>query len=187
MKKIILLSLMTVAVIGSFNSCKRKNKTTLKDIVYPITKNKLLKDSIAPFPISIKDYPLEDTFATKVEETLSPLGMNKDQIKKITPNFFEAYIDNSNSQTLDFIDDSIKVYVDAYGGNNPRLVAYKYGIKTGEKKVTFTVVDTDVKEYFNNQYMKFILKFNTKPNQGMQANTNFITSIKFIITAEIPN
>lgn len=183
MKKVIILSFMAVVAIASLNSCKKKYVN--KDIEYPITKNKLLVDAIPAMAWSLP-VELKDTFATKVEETLSPLGMTKDQIVKITPKSFEAYIDNTNSQTLDFIDDSVKVYVDSYGGTNPILVAYKYGIKPGEKKINFTVVNTDVKDLFNNPYMQFILKFNTKPNQGMQANTNFITSINFIITAKIP-
>jgi hypothetical protein len=97
-----------------------------------------------------------------------------------------ATIDNANAQTLDFIDDSVKVYVDAYNGTNPRLVATKYGILPGAKSIDFTIIDSDIKDYFNSEYMQFTLKFNSKINQGMLANTTFITNIKFKITAKKP-
>ncbi len=195
MKKVILLTLLFVVSITILNSCKKKStasttttnpNSNLLDIDVPYTKSKTITDAIPAFAVSLP-VELKDTFATKVDETLSSYpGITKSSITKITPLLMNATIDNANSQTLDFVDDSVKVYVDAYNGTNPRLVATKYGILPGAKSIDFTVIDTDIKDYFNNEYMQFSLKFFTKPNQGMQANTTFITNIKFKITAQKP-
>jgi hypothetical protein len=196
MKKVIILSLLFVVSMTIFNSCKKKSTASssntnpnadLLDIEVPYTKAKTLPDSIAAMQWSLP-IELNDTFATKVDEYLATYGagITKDKIVKIAPLSMNATIDNANAQTLDFIDDSVKVYVDAYNGTNPRLVAVKYGILPGAKSIDFTVIDSDIKDYFNSEYMEFTLKFNSKINQGMLANTTFITNIKFKITAKKP-
>jgi hypothetical protein len=196
MKKAIILSLLFVVSITIFNSCKKKSTASssntnpnadLIDIDVPYTKAKTITDAIPALTFSI-EFPLIDTFATKVDEYLATYGagITKDKIVKIAPLSMNATIDNANAQTLDFIDDSVKVYVDAYNGTNPRLVATKYGILPGAKSIDFTIIDSDIKDYFNSEYMQFTLKFNSKINQGMLANTTFITNIKFKITAKKP-
>jgi len=196
MKKAIILSLLFVVSMTIFNSCKKKSTASssntnpnadLLDIEVPYTKLKTITGAIPALTISV-EVPLTDTFATKVDEYLATYGagITKDKIVKIAPLSMNATIDNATAQTLDFIDDSVKVYVDAYNGTNPRLVAVKYGILPGAKSIDFTIIDSDIKDYFNNQYMQFTLKFYSKINQGMLANTTFITNIKFKITAKKP-
>ena len=196
MKKAIILSLLFVVSMTIFNSCKKKSTASssntnpnadLLDIEVPYTKLKTITGAIPALSSSV-ELKLTDTFATKVDEYLATYGagITKDKIVKIAPLSMNATIDNANAQTLDFIDDSVKVYVDAYNGTNPRLVAVKYGILPGAKSIDFTIIDSDIKDYFNSEYMEFTLKFNSKINQGMLANTTFITNIKFKITAKKP-
>jgi hypothetical protein len=196
MKKAIILSLLFVVSMTIFNSCKKKSTASssntnpnadLLDIEVPYTKLKTITGAIPALTSSV-EFPLTDTFATKVDEYLATYGagITKDKIVKIAPLSMNVTIDNATAQTLDFVDDSVKVYVDAYNGTNPRLVAVKYGILPGAKSIDFTIIDSDIKDYFNNQYMQFTLKFNSKINQGMLANTTFISNIKFKITAKKP-
>jgi hypothetical protein len=171
----------------TFTACKKKSSGgttgggTGNDITVeiPYTKTKTL-DTIPPLPFSVP-FNITDTFATKSDEYLSLYGFTKEKVKRISPVSMNVIIDNANTQTLDFIDDSVKIYVDAYNGTNPTLVAYKYGILPGAKSIDFTIVDTDIKDYFNQQYMQVTLQFNTKPLQAMQKNTNFISNFKFKI------
>jgi|LakMenEpi03Aug12_release.lakeMendotaPanAssembly.Ray.scaffolds.fasta_scaffold01835_32 hypothetical protein len=196
MKKILQFSFIACIFILAASACKKKStantntnttNTQYIDVEIPYTKSKTITDAIPSLAFSMP-IDLKDTFATKVDEYLTTYapGVKKEDIVKITPMMMNTSIDNTNTQNLDFVDDSVKVYVDAYNGTNPRLVAYKYGILPGATSIDFTVVDTDVKDYFNNQFMQFSLKFNTKANQGMLANTTFITNIKFKITAKKP-
>ncbi len=196
MKKIILFSFASFALALTFSSCKHKSTSTVTNntekgtTLVPIeyTKIKTLTDSIPSFTISLP-VPLTDTFATKVDEMLATYapGVTKTDIIYIQPRTMRVTIDNTTAQTLDFVDDSVKVYVGAYGGTDSVLVATKYGILPGAKVIDFNVDQTkDIKDLFYNPYMKFTLKFNTKPYQGMLANTTFVTAIKFEIKAYTP-
>lgn len=187
MKRILSVCLIAAALMN-VTSCKKKsnggnggNGGNSNDITVevPYTKSKTL-DSIPPLPISIP-VNITDTFATKSDEYLTLYGFKKENVKRITPVSMNVIIDNATAQTLDFIDDSVKIYVDAYNGTSPTLVAYKYGIPAGAKTIDFTIVDTDIKDYFNAAYMQVTLQFNTKAGQGMLANTNFISNFKFKI------
>jgi hypothetical protein len=176
-------------------SCKKKSTgggggggggSTKDDIVVeiPYTKTKVL-DSIPPLPLSLP-VDITDTFATRSDEYLGLYGFTKDKVKRVSPMSMNVAIDNLNTQTLDFVDDSVKIFVDAYNGTNPTLVAYAKGIPLGAKSINFTIVDTDIKDYFNSDYMQVSLKFNTRPGQGMQQGTNFISNFKFKIVAAAP-
>jgi len=179
------------ATLMNVTSCKKKSTggggggtTSDISVEVPYTKSKTLPE-IPAFPISLP-VDITDTFATKSDEYLSLYGFKKENVKRISPLSMNVIIDNASTQTLDFIDDSVKIYVDAYNGSNPTLVAYKYNIPAGSKSITFDIIDTDIKDYFNQAYMQVTLKFNTKPNQGMLANTNFISNFKFKIVGK-PN
>ncbi|QLH44913.1 MAG: hypothetical protein HWD58_04445 [Bacteroidota bacterium] len=88
----------------------------------PYTKSVTLPE-VPALPLSL---PFEhtDTFATLVDEFISPYGFTKADILSVTPVSMNVTIDNSSPQTFNFVDDSAKVYVDAYNGTNPTLVAY---------------------------------------------------------------
>ena len=185
MKKLLSVCLMA-ATLMNVTSCKKKSNGgngggNSSDITVevPYTKSKTLPE-IPAFPVSLP-IDITDTFATKSDEYLTAYGFKKENVKRISPVSMNVMIDNATAQTLDFIDDSVKIYVDAYNGTNPTLVAYKYGIPAGAKSITFDIIDTDIKDYFNQAYMQVSLKFNTKANQGMLANTNFISNFKFKI------
>lgn len=188
MKQTLSIVLMLVLVVN-LSSCHKKSSGTgnngngtSNDITteVPYTKTKTL-DTLPPLPVSLPII-LTDTFATKSDEYLTTYGFTKDRVKKIWATYMNVYIDNSNTQTFDFVDDSVKIYVKAYNGTDSTLVAYKYGILPGAKTMDFTMIDTDLKNYFNSQYMQVTMTFNTKPNQAMKANTNFVSNFKFKIT-----
>ncbi|HAD34166.1 MAG TPA: hypothetical protein DCF44_06670 [Chitinophagaceae bacterium] len=183
--------ILFVLVIGAF-SCKKKSTTTppstnSENIVVdiPYTKSKTLTDAIPALPLSVP-VNITDTFATLVDQYITPYGFTKNDIISVTPVMMNVVIDNNTSQTLNFADDSVKVFVDAYGGSNPLLVAYKKGIPLNAKSVDMDIENKDFKDYFNNEYMQVTLNFNTRLNEAMAANTTFITNFKFRITAKKP-
>lgn len=201
MKNTILFATLILSSLLFATSCKKKstatttnnnNNTETIEVEVPITKTKTMPDSISNGPIAIP-YPglglLKDTFATKVDEMLAtygPAGLTKDKIIKIEPMMFEAVIDNTTSQNFDFIDDSVYVYIDKYQGTNPIKVAYAKGIAKGSKQISFTVINTDLKDLFYNDYLEFNLQFGTPAYSVLKANSVFITSLKFKITAYKP-
>lgn len=184
-KNTVILCLM----VWVFLSACGKKSTDRKTVTIPITfsKTKVLTTAIPAMPWSI-EIPITDTFATKVDEYLSLYapGVSRADIVSIKPKSFSVYIDNSTAQNFDFVDDSIKVFVDKYGGSDSILVSKKYGVPLSTKSITFDVVEKDIKDLFYSDYMKFILLFNSRPNQGMMANSSFVTNVGFEIVAYEP-
>lgn len=200
MKNFLQITAVALLLLSTISACKKKstgsvtNTTTTNteyiEVTIPYTKSKTLTDSIPGFPFSTAMPAMKDTFATKVDEMLATYAptIKKEDIVSIKPGMMKVVIDNSTNQTLDFVNDSVNVFVDAYNANpaNPRLVAFKKGIPLGAKEINFSVVDTDVKDYFYNEFMEFSLNFNNRPNEGMAANTTFIVSLEFKIKAKKP-
>lgn len=189
MKQTLRFTLLGLLLIGSISACKKKStstppSTSSNNVVVdiPYTKSVTLPE-VPALPLSL---PFEhtDTFATLVDEFISPYGFTKADILSVTPVSMNVTIDNSSPQTFNFVDDSAKVYVDAYNGTNPTLVAYVKNIPLNAKSIDFTVVNTDFKDYFNSEYMQVTLKCNTRANEGMANNSTFITNFKFRITAK---
>lgn len=187
MKRMLLLLLGAAMMIGSLDSCKKKRKPNLT-IPFPYTKSKTLPAIDTPFNVISLPIEMTDTFATKVDEFLSIYGQGttRSQIVSLTPDYMEVLVDAGTSQTFNFVDDSVKVFVDAYNGTNPILVAYKKGIPANSTKIAFDIIRTDIKELFNNPYMQVTLKFNTKPNEKILAGSMFTTNFGFAITVD-PN
>lgn len=203
MKRLSLLLLLVTLTCLGFNSCKKKstgggdnnnnnnnNNTETIDVDVPITKTETITDSVPTLPVPIF-YPgipglMSDTFATNVDQmllTYAPPGITKDKIVKIVPKSFSVYIDNTTDQNFDFIDDSVHIFIDKYGGTSPVMVAKANGIAKGTKSLEFNVIPTDIKDLFYNDFLEFSLRFGIPANSTLKKNSVFVTNIKFTITA----
>lgn len=89
----------------------------------------------------------QGAFETKTQATLDSKGINKDDVSYIKCKTLSVSITNNPNQKLDFMD-SIKVFVDQVGGNNPILLGYKYNYPTGLRTLDLDMTDVDVKDIF---------------------------------------
>ncbi|HOZ52788.1 MAG TPA: hypothetical protein PLU17_13070 [Chitinophagaceae bacterium] len=189
MKRIISVLLVSTAFVISFSCCKKKT-TSKSDIVVdiPYSKAKVLPAIDSPFNIISLPIEITDSFATKVDEYLNTYagGISKSKIKSLKPLSMNVQVDPGTAQTLNFVDDSVKIYVDKYGGTTPILVAYKKGIPNNAKSIDFDIISTDIKDLFYEPYMQVTLKFNTKAGEKVLAGANFISNFAFRIVAD-PN
>jgi hypothetical protein len=194
MKQIAVPFLLAIGVLFSISSCKKKGtdnggggngSANDIDVTVPYTKSAVLPAIDSPF--NLVSLPIEkaDTFATKVDEMLNLYagGISKSKIKTLTAKTMNVIVDGGTGQTFDFVDDSVKVYVDSFGGTNPILVAYKYGIPKGATSIDFNVVNTDIKNLFYAPFMQVTMKFNTVPHEKVLAGSNFVTNFSFRIIA----
>ncbi|MBK7586866.1 MAG: hypothetical protein IPI22_00245 [Bacteroidetes bacterium] len=198
MNKLLSLTALCLIIAISFTCCKKKSTTTNNgngnDIVVNIDRSDTttLPSAIPPLPGSL-DFsatPMQiDTFATKVDEYISPYGFTKNDIIKVNLVKLNMIIENAPGQTFNFVKDSLislKVYVDSFGGTAPKLVAQKVSIPAGSTSVEFDVMPDDIKDYFRADYMKILVAFRTQEYEGLAANAKFRVNYTFRVTAKQP-
>lgn len=197
MKKI--LSILSIAVILiQISSCKKTTKgggTTKKNIiVVDIDRSDTTSLPTAipalPFSVDLSNPPMQiDTFATKVDEYITPYGFTKAQITKVNLKSLSIVLENSPGQTFNFIKDtltSITVYVDSFSGTTPIPVALLQSRPANATSIQLSVNQTDIKDYFRSDYMKLLVGFRTQENEAMNASTKFRVNYTFTVTAD-PN
>lgn len=201
MNKIISLATICLIIAISFSCCKKKTTGgsggsggTNNSIDVPIDRSDTttLPAAISPLPFSLdfSTSPMQiDTFATKVDEYISPYGFTKDDILKVNLTKLNMVIENAPGQTFNFIKDtliSLKIYVDSFGGNTPKLVAQKVNIPVNSTSLEFDVLQEDIKDYFRAEYMKIMVAFRTQENEGLAGNAKFRVNYSFVVTAKKP-
>ncbi|MBP6624752.1 MAG: hypothetical protein KA198_06250 [Chitinophagaceae bacterium] len=204
MLKVKLVGLALLILSIGFSSCGKKGSgnngggggggNSGSTVEVPISRSDTtsLPTSIAPLPFSIdlSTTPLQiDTFATKVDEYITPYGFKKSDITKVEVTSLNIVLENSPGQTFNFIKDtltSIRVYVDSFNGSAPLQVAFKQSITPGSTSITLNVDPVDIKNYFNADYMKLLVGFRTQENEGLNAATKFRVNYGFKVTAIMP-
>ncbi|MEN9338787.1 MAG: hypothetical protein RIQ62_99 [Bacteroidota bacterium] len=195
MKQIAVPFLLAIGVLFSISSCKKKGSDGGKKdiIVVDIDRSDTtsLADSIGALAFSIPfDPPMKlDTFATKVDEYITPYGFNKGQITKVNLKSLSIVIENSPSQTFNFIKDTLvplTIYVDSFTGTTPKPVAFLYSRPASVKTLNLTVDGTDIKDYFRSEFMQLLVGFRTQENEPVYKNTKFRVNYTFTVTAD-PN
>jgi hypothetical protein len=213
MKKIIFLAMTGLVLAASISSCKKNGSDNSNNnnnngggsgstIEVPISRSDTtsLTMAIPASPISLNFMDpgglpggpqLIDTFATKVDEYITPYGFAKKDITKVNVTSMNIVIENSPSQYFNFVKNmdpavSIKVFVDSFNGTSPKLVASKVNIPANVKELTLDVDPSDIKDYFNADYMKILIGFYTQENEGMDGNTKFRVNYGFKVTAKMP-
>lgn len=194
------ISLFTSLALFTTTSCKKSsdnggNGNNTKDlIVVPIDRSDTtsLPNPVVALPVSW-DFTSQlvtlDTFATKVDEYITPYGFAKKDIQKVNLTKLNMVIENAPGQTFNFIKDSvvsIKIYVDSFGGTNPKMVAFKDNVARGLTSMELNVVSDDIKDYFRADYMKIMVGFRTQENEGMLAGTKFRVNYTFTVSANKP-
>ncbi len=204
MRELFLLSALTIITCLSLTTigCKKKTKTgsggdSSDLIVVPIDRSDTtsLSFAIPPSPSSI-DFtqsplgPLQlDTFATKVDEYITPYGFHKKDIVKVLVKKLNMVIENAPGQTFDFVKDqpvSIKVFVDSFNGTNPKMVGYLDNVPRGMTSLELNAVQDDIKDYFRADYMKILVAFRTQENEGCVAGAKFRVNYTFEVSANKP-
>lgn len=193
-----LLSSILILTITLFMVNCKKSKTTTNGTKDPVVVDIDRSDTtsiseIPPLPLSL-DFMSTlltlDTFATKVDEYISPYGFTKNDILKVNVTKLSFNIENAPSQTLNFVKDttpySIKVFVDSFNGTMPKMVASKVSVPRNIKSLVFDVVQDDIKDYFRADYMKIMVGFYTQENEGMVADTKIRANYTFKVTAIKP-
>lgn len=202
MNKILSLLSICLLIAFSISSCKKKsttnnNNNSNNDIVVDIdrTDTTSLPYAINPLPLSLDLTsppfgPIQmDTFATKVDEYITPYGFTKNDIIKVNLTKLNMVIENAPGQTFNFVKDtliSIKVYVDSFTGTAPKLVASKAHITPNSNSIVFDVETDDIKDYFRADYMKISVAFRTQENEGLDAASKFRVNYTFRVTAKKP-
>ncbi len=204
MLKVKLVGLALLIISIGFSSCGKKGSGNNggggngggsgSTIEVPISRSDTtsLPISLPPLAVSF-DFattPVQiDTFATKVDEYITPYGFKKSDITKVEVTALNIVLENAPGQTFDFIKDtltSIRVYVDSFNGTTPLQVAFKQSITPGTSSLTLTVDPVDIKDYFRADYMKLLVGFRTQENQGLAAATKFRVNYGFKVTAIMP-
>lgn len=133
---------------------------------------------------------LIDTFATKVDEYITPYGFAKKDIQKVNLTALQINIENAPTQFFNFVKDttpvSLKIFVDSLGGSNPKMVAYRTNIPANVNQMELTVDPADIKDFFNADYMKILIGFYTKENEELVGNAKFRVNYTFKVTAKMP-
>jgi hypothetical protein len=125
MKKQLFVLILSTLAIGYLAACKKNNSgnndnnnnNIVKpvEVTIPFTDTTSLNEEIVGLPISLPiDYV--DTFATKVDEFITPYGFKKDDITKVSAKYMTISIENNMTQTMNFIKDSVRIYVDSFAG-----------------------------------------------------------------------
>ena len=190
-----IISALFFASVLIFGATCCKKKSTKKDpIEVDIYRSDTttLPTAIPPLAISL-DFtspPMQiDTFATKVDEYITPYGFNKGQITKVVLKSLNIVLENSPGQTFNFVKNSppsLSVYVDSFAGNTPQLVASIQNRPAGATTMTLDVQNKDIKDYFRSQYMKLLVGFKTEENEGLSSDTKFRVNYVFTVYAD-PN
>ncbi|MEZ5046614.1 MAG: hypothetical protein R2831_06445 [Chitinophagaceae bacterium] len=166
------------------NNNNNNNNTTTVPIAYTDTTS--LPIAIPPFPTSTLVNVKIDTFATKVDEFISPYGVTKEKITKVNLKNLSMKLENT-AQTFNFIKNlgpnvSAEIFVDSFGGANPVRVAYINDIAPNITSMDMLVETVDIKDFFRAQYMEIWVKFYTAENEGLLANTKFRFNFTFEVT-----
>lgn len=205
MKKLFFLSLASMVLTASISSCKKKttdnNGNNANTIEVPIVRSDTttLPQAIVAFPISLNFMDssgapggpvVVDTFATKVDEYIQPYGFAKKDIVKVNLTSLNMILENSPGQSFNFVKDttpiSVKLFVDSVNGNNPKMIAYRTSVPRNLTQLFFDVDPTDIKDYFNAEYMKILIGFYTQEGEGLSGNSIFRVNYKFTVTANQP-
>lgn len=202
MKKLISFAFLGAILVTGAGSCKKKSSTSNNNnsnsgsiVEVPIDRSDTttLTSAIPPLPISLDFMStpmLIDTFATKVDEYITPYGFAKKDIQKVNVTALRINIENSPSQYFNFVKDttpvSIKIFVDSIGGTNHKLVAYRNNIPANVNQLDLTVDPADIKDYFNADYMGIYIAFYTKEMEGLDGSAKFRVNYSFKITAKMP-
>lgn len=199
MKKLLSVFLIVAGLSLTFSCCKKDsnnnnnnngggggggNNTTTVPIGYSDTTSLTMQLDPQPFslPINMKI----DTFATKVDEFISPYGITKDKITKVNLKDLNMKLENT-IQTFNFIKNmapgvSAEILVDSFGGTAPKRVAYITDIAQNATTLNMNVDPVDIKDYFRAQYMEIWVKFNTQENEGVLTGTKFRFNFTFEVT-----
>jgi hypothetical protein len=211
MKKLISSAFLGALLVTGAGSCKKKSSTSNNNnsnsgsiVEVPIDRSDTttLTSAIPALPVvldfmnpasggAIPGGPmLIDTFATKVDEYITPYGFAKKDMQKVNLTALRINIENAPSQYFNFVKDttpvSIKIFVDSFAGTSPKMVAYKNNIPWNANSLELTVDPSDIKDYFNADYMKIMIGFYTRPNEGLDGNAKFRVNYTFKITAKMP-
>lgn len=206
MKKLMILAFAGALLSAGISSCKKKNSSDNNNngngsgdlVEVPIDRSDTttLPQPLTPFPFSL-DFmnppagPMQiDTFATKVDEYITPYGFAKKDITKVTVTKLRINIENAAGQYFNFVKDttpiSIKVFVDSVGGTSPKMVAFRTDIPQNVQELELTVDPVDIKDFFNAQYMRILIGFYTKENEGLVGNAKFRVNYSFKVSAVMP-
>jgi hypothetical protein len=214
MKKLILIALVGLAGLGTISSCKKNNSgdnnnnnnggggNTGNLVTVPIDRSDTtsLTQAIPGLPISLDFMNVSaipgsgpmtiDTFATKVDEYITPYGFAKKDIQSVTLTALSINIENAPSQYFNFVKDttpiSIKVLVDSFNGTSPKMVAFKESVPRNINQMQLTVDPSDIKDYFNADYMKIMIGFYTQENEELIGTAKFRVNYSFKIIAKMP-
>ncbi len=204
MKRLVLLSVLSVITVFAFttSSCKKKkdngNGNDNKDIItVPIDRS---DTTSLPFPLPANPNSLDftqppfgplqlDTFATKVDEYITPYGFQKKDIISVKVKKLNMVIENAPGQTFNFVKDqpvSIKVFVDSFTGTSPKMVASLDNVPRGQTSLELDAVQDDIKDYFKADYMKIMVAFRSQEDEGCAAGAKFRVNYTFEIKANKP-
>ncbi len=193
MNRILSLLCICLVIAISISSCKKKTPDS-SVITVPIDRSDTTTVPTAitalPFSLDFSTTPMQiDTFATKVDEFIGPYGFTKNDIISVKLTKLNMVIENAPGQTFNFVKDTLvalKVYVDSFGGNAPKLVAQRDDMPQNANSVEFTVDPGDIKDYFRADYMKILVAFRTQENEGLAGNAKFRVNYSFSVTANKP-
>lgn len=193
-----IISALFLAVIAmGIASCKRtsggggtKKDIIVVDIDRSDTTTLPIPIPASPFSIDLSSTPYQiDTFATKVDEYITPYGFSKAQITKVNLKSLSIVLENAPTQTFNFIKDSLtslRVYVDSFSGSTPKQVASIQSRPANVKTLNMIVDGADIKDYFKSDFMKLLIAFRTQENEGLANGTVFRVNYTFTVTAD-PN
>jgi hypothetical protein len=210
MKRILILAVSAGLLTVGIGACKKNNGNNNNNnnngnsgniVEVPIDRSDTttLPSPIAPLPLSLNFMdstsfpggPMQvDTFATKVDEFITPYGFTKNDIQSVQVTKLRINIENAASQYFNFVKDttpiSIKVFVDSFNGVAPKLVAYKESVPRNVNQLELTVDPSDIKDYFRADYMRILIGFRTQENEGLDGAAKFRVNYTFKVTAKMP-
>lgn len=210
MKRIIVLAFSAALFTMGIGACKKHNGSDNNNggggnsgniVEVPIDRSDTttLPNAIPALPVSLNFMdstsfpggPMQvDTFATKVDEYITPYGFTKNDIQSVQVTKLRINIENAPGQTLNFVKDttpvSIKVFVDSFGGTSPKLVAYSNSVPRNITQLELSVDPGDIKDYFRANYMKILIGFRTQENEGLDGAAKFRVNYTFKVTAKMP-
>jgi hypothetical protein len=189
MKQSNILLVVAVLSIGAFSCCKKEaDKPDIEQsLSFAGERTMGLQDSMVFALLGGVSIPanspiLLDTFATKVEETLAPFGVKKENIKSVTANSLSLQILNNPTQYLDFMD-TVRIYIDSFNGNTPQLLASYNNIPLGLRSINLTTVSSDFKNYFKADFCKILLGGHVRAGYPILSNTQFKFNCGFKVVA----
>lgn len=129
-----------------------------------------------------KTITIIDSFESVVDSELSKYNLSKSDLISVEITKMEWVLDSDCTlKSFEIIKDSIKVYMANYGGNIPPLVAYKDQVQPSGKKLYFDVTKADLKYYFQNEYLQYVIQFKSSPMIGVPAGLTLKTNLEYKI------